>query len=302
MKNKILLTFCIVLLAMFCKAQDRLFFKNGNMVAAKVLEISDTKVTYKKATNIDGPTYTDLKSDLLKIEFANGQTKQFSSPEKKVDIKINATTVVESTVTPEPPKLYKKNIIAYNVLDNAFKRITVSYEHIFLNGHLGVKIPFTFGLGSNKVLDVDYINNYNNSNVDNNYSYYNYYNNSTTTKFEVINRKSTIGVELNAYPFGMREFSYVVGPSFYYGWMDYTYITTQNIYDSHNYTTYSYETETSKKATAFLGMIHNGFLFSPDEKFSIGLNLGIGFRKDFTDLEDQTIFLIKPAFEIGYKF
>lgn len=54
----------------FC--QDTIYKKNGEIINAKVFEISDANVKFKKANNPNGPVYSELKSNLLVIKYANG--------------------------------------------------------------------------------------------------------------------------------------------------------------------------------------------------------------------------------------
>jgi hypothetical protein len=51
---------------------DVIFFKNGNEINSKIIEIALYEIKYKKIENIDGPTITIPKSDVLMIKYANG--------------------------------------------------------------------------------------------------------------------------------------------------------------------------------------------------------------------------------------
>ena len=55
------------------QAQDVIVLKNANEIEAKVSAISPDAVTYKRWRNIDGPTYTMPKSDILYIKYQNGE-------------------------------------------------------------------------------------------------------------------------------------------------------------------------------------------------------------------------------------
>lgn len=57
--------------------QDTLFKTNGEKIPCKVLEIGTNGVSYKKADNIDGPTFIDNKEDINFIRFRNGQKQEF---------------------------------------------------------------------------------------------------------------------------------------------------------------------------------------------------------------------------------
>lgn len=62
----------IIILTQNAFSQDSIFKKDGEMIAAKILEINKSEVRFKKSNNANGPTYTELKSELLYIKFANG--------------------------------------------------------------------------------------------------------------------------------------------------------------------------------------------------------------------------------------
>lgn len=57
--------------------QDTLFKTNGEKIPCKVLEVGTNGVSYKKADNIDGPTFIDNKEDINFIRFKNGQKQEF---------------------------------------------------------------------------------------------------------------------------------------------------------------------------------------------------------------------------------
>jgi hypothetical protein len=58
-------------------AQDTIFFKNNQRVPANVIEVSTSEVRYKRFEVVDGPTYVERKSKILKIKYKNGFTDEF---------------------------------------------------------------------------------------------------------------------------------------------------------------------------------------------------------------------------------
>lgn len=77
-----------LLLALFAMAsasavysQDQLFKKNGDMMEVKVTEISARTVSFKKASNLEGPTYTIPKGDVAKIIYENDSEDYFGEVE-----------------------------------------------------------------------------------------------------------------------------------------------------------------------------------------------------------------------------
>ncbi|MDP1745394.1 MAG: DUF4190 domain-containing protein, partial [Bacteroidota bacterium] len=58
---------------------DVIALKNGEEINAKVLEITQTEIKYKRCDNLDGPTFIILKSNATKIKFSNGTTEVINS-------------------------------------------------------------------------------------------------------------------------------------------------------------------------------------------------------------------------------
>lgn len=58
-------------------AQDIIVKKDGTTIKAKVEKVTDTVIEYKKFTNLTGPTYTIKITDLLAINYENGETETF---------------------------------------------------------------------------------------------------------------------------------------------------------------------------------------------------------------------------------
>ncbi len=62
--------------------------KTGEDITVKVLEVTTSEIKYKKFDNLDGPTFSILKSEVLIIRYKNGTKDVF-----------NIVTPVEATVT-----------------------------------------------------------------------------------------------------------------------------------------------------------------------------------------------------------
>lgn len=80
------LTFTLTLL--LCVAtlfsQDVIVYTDGSEVKAKVTEITDTDVKYKKWENVTGPTYSASKSKIFQLRYENGTSETITSVEQKV--------------------------------------------------------------------------------------------------------------------------------------------------------------------------------------------------------------------------
>ena len=66
-------------------SQDTLFTRGGQVIPAKVYEITQTEIKYKKPSNPDGPLYTISKEDIAVIEYKNGSKDVFQSQTQLVD-------------------------------------------------------------------------------------------------------------------------------------------------------------------------------------------------------------------------
>lgn len=69
---------------LFCASvsfsQDVIVKKDGSTIISKVLEINTSDIKYKKQSNLNGPTYTISKSEIMSINYANGEKDDFNEP------------------------------------------------------------------------------------------------------------------------------------------------------------------------------------------------------------------------------
>lgn len=73
----------IIISASSSSAQDTIFKRNNDTIIAKVLEINSTDVRYKKFSFLDGPVYSDAKSDIKMILFSNGMKQTFEKQKQE---------------------------------------------------------------------------------------------------------------------------------------------------------------------------------------------------------------------------
>lgn len=79
MQGKIKLLLMLFLYSVGVSAQDVIVKKNGSTILSKVLEVNIADVKYKKNSNLDGPTYTISTSDILSINYENGEKETFEN-------------------------------------------------------------------------------------------------------------------------------------------------------------------------------------------------------------------------------
>ena len=69
----------LALLSGAAHAQDVLTKRNGEQLAVKVLEITQTEVKYRRTDNPDGPLISLWRSDVLTVRYANGTQEVFNA-------------------------------------------------------------------------------------------------------------------------------------------------------------------------------------------------------------------------------
>lgn len=70
-KNLLLATFIMAICVV--KAQDVVVLQNAEEIEAKITSITQDAVTYKRWSNLEGPTYTIDKSQVFYIKYQNGE-------------------------------------------------------------------------------------------------------------------------------------------------------------------------------------------------------------------------------------
>ncbi|MDR3219827.1 MAG: porin family protein [Dysgonamonadaceae bacterium] len=73
-------------------AQDVITMMSGDEIKTKVLEISSNEVKYKKFGNVNGPTYTILKSEIFMIKYENGEKDVFNTKSPKIETEVKGNT------------------------------------------------------------------------------------------------------------------------------------------------------------------------------------------------------------------
>ena len=63
----------------FVNAQDLIVMRNGDMIEAKVVEISPVEIRYKRFDHLDGPTVILPKTDVLSIRYENGRVEAINA-------------------------------------------------------------------------------------------------------------------------------------------------------------------------------------------------------------------------------
>ena len=80
------------------QAQDVIIKENGEEIKAKVTEVGNTEIKYKKFGNESGPTYTISKSELFMIKYANG-SKDVIPVTPQIPVQPSVPTVAPASVS-----------------------------------------------------------------------------------------------------------------------------------------------------------------------------------------------------------
>lgn len=104
---------------------DILYLIDKQVVKAKVVEVSDSLVIFKKYENVNGPVYTIKHSNLIRIEYSNGYIEHYTSSANSNPVKKNRT---------------KGNVFKKNKADVSIKQKEQSSDDVTLTTQYPLKI------------------------------------------------------------------------------------------------------------------------------------------------------------------
>lgn len=81
------------------KAQDLILRTTGDTIKGKITEIGTNAITYKKADNLNGPTFVENKSNILMIKLASGEIQKFTPSAVNTSTNSIMTNTATSTNT-----------------------------------------------------------------------------------------------------------------------------------------------------------------------------------------------------------
>lgn len=125
------------------KAQDIITTNEGKDIQAKILEVTPTEVKYKKFNNLDGPTFTMLKSDILIVRYENGENDVFTNTKHKSN---TTETVIAGMKYREYKKYYDTKYYVPDTHD-PYSRGWAGVASLFIPG-LGQAIDGEWGRGA----------------------------------------------------------------------------------------------------------------------------------------------------------
>ena len=140
MKKILFLIALFISTSQLIKAQDKIYRKNGKIVAAKVIEIGAAEIKYKEYNNPDGPIYILETDRIKKIVFADGKVQTFSDNFKDKELYVGQAT----------------KAIKINFFSPLYGYIEVGYEK-----NIGVGKSYELSLGVIGLGKSDQLNYYN---------------------------------------------------------------------------------------------------------------------------------------------
>lgn len=78
MKRVLIIVVLFLSAGLSSRAQDIITTRSGDSIKAKVLEVSQSEVRYKRFSSPDGPTFTLKPDEIVAIIYENGETDVFS--------------------------------------------------------------------------------------------------------------------------------------------------------------------------------------------------------------------------------
>lgn len=113
MKIRVLVVIgCLISFTCASFAQDVIVTKDARKISAKVTEVNVNDIKYKNFDNMDGPTYTLLKSDIASILYQNGQVETFETQSTQTQATLPTPVQSQSQVTIQPNQLTGGNILS----------------------------------------------------------------------------------------------------------------------------------------------------------------------------------------------
>lgn len=106
-----LILFAGLFIANISFAQDTIVKRDDSKVIAKIIEVHEDEIHYKKFENQEGPTYIVETNKLTRIVYANGDQEDYSSVAKK---QATTSTGWQSIDTPSSAPAYSEEIEVYN--------------------------------------------------------------------------------------------------------------------------------------------------------------------------------------------
>jgi len=269
-------TFLSIIFSLLCVAlfaQDRIYKKNGEVVEAKILQITPEMITFKRFEMPDGPEYTIPKTDVLKIKYANGTQDIFEENNDLIGLD-------KKGEQPGLKHIDSKNMPgAYNIISFAPLQATengwgfsLTYDRCLdKRGWVVLSIPAILTYGSSQNNSGGSTNNY-------------------VNPMFYLDPGVRIYTNLNT----SKKAKFYINPCLA--------VASGN---STSYADYWTGTSTTTHSRSMLGMIVNfGWSLNPTQHLYIGLDFGFGYTwaNNLDGQSQERTGLSQVSVKIGYKF
>jgi len=77
--KQLLMSMTLTLISFYLYSQDVIIGNDGTSEVAKVLEVGESEIRYKKFSNLEGPSYTMPLKDIARINYENGSSDEFET-------------------------------------------------------------------------------------------------------------------------------------------------------------------------------------------------------------------------------
>ena len=103
MKTALLILALMIQSAIVVSGQDVIILNNKEKIDGKVTEVQLDVVKYKKASNINGPVYSILKSEIFLVIYENGVQESFDEEASTKDVTVPpSAAIIKSTPSEDP--------------------------------------------------------------------------------------------------------------------------------------------------------------------------------------------------------
>lgn len=233
------------------RAQDIVTLKDQTTLNVRVVNVSKQMLYYRLYTEPEGRIHTLLSDKIASIQYQDG-----------------TVSLLHTKTTYD----FKRNVMAFHVLDLLVNDFTLSYEFINQTGKLGFQIPLAIGYANNDT-EIGSILPFSGMEGRFKSAFY-------------------TGLNLNIYPTGQGKVKYFMGPSIRFG---------NGYFETYTYQAGQYRTNTNYVKV----LINNGLVISPVPSFSLSALLGLGIlytsEKEPSN-EDHLRTTSSLSFNLSYRF
>lgn len=94
-------------------AQDVIVKKDGSTILSKVIEVNQKDIRYKKHSNQNGPTYTIDKSEIMTINYENGEKDDFASDKGQNDAQSFSQVMINKPADANNDKIIERHNVVH---------------------------------------------------------------------------------------------------------------------------------------------------------------------------------------------